>query len=73
MICDRIKLIASAHLDRQLTNNDARNYLGHVENCADCRAHLAELEQVSSVLKSTGRPDAPPELRSYVMSVISAG
>jgi anti-sigma factor RsiW len=72
MRCKKSEMTASAHLDRQLTRNEARNYQAHIENCDECRAHLIELEQMSLILKSAQRLDASPELRSYVMSVITA-
>jgi hypothetical protein len=69
--CNKSGLIASAHIDRQLTRNEASNYLAHIETCADCRTYLAELEQVSLILKTARRPDVSPRLRSYVMSAIT--
>lgn len=72
MKCNKSTRIASAHLDRQLTQNEATAYRAHIDTCTGCRAYLAELEQVSLLLKSAGRPVTPPELRSYIMSVITA-
>jgi hypothetical protein len=71
MRCNESELIASAHLDQKLTQNEASNYLTHIETCAGCRTYLAELEQVSLILKAARRPDVSPKLRSYVMSVIT--
>jgi hypothetical protein len=72
MRCSQSELIASSHLDQQLTENEATDYLAHVEACADCRAYLAELEQVSLILRQITRPDTPQELRDYVMSVVTS-
>jgi hypothetical protein len=72
MRCDKSGLIASAHLDRQLGQSDVVNYRAHVETCAGCQTYLAELEQVSLILKGSARPDVSPDMRSYVMSVITA-
>jgi hypothetical protein len=72
MRCDKSGLIASAHLDGRLGQSDVVNYLAHVETCAGCQTYLAELEQVSLVLKGSARPDVSPDIRSNVMSVITA-
>jgi putative zinc finger protein len=72
MRCNKSELIASAHLDQRLTQNEAMKYQAHVGICADCRGYLVELEQVSLILKSSWRPDAPRDLRRHIMSVITA-
>src|ERR1044072_3166094 len=72
MRCDKSVLTASAHLDQELTQNEARNYQAHIKTCTECCAHLQELEQMSLVLKSARRLDTSSGLRRYVMSVITA-
>jgi hypothetical protein len=72
MRCHKSALIASAHLDQRLTQNEVKNYRAHIEICANCRAHLTELEQMSLILKNSHPPEASPDLRSYIMSVITA-
>jgi hypothetical protein len=71
MRCHKSLLIASAHLDRRLSHREVKNYLAHVEACARCRAQLAQLEQVSLILKNADCPEASPDLRGYIMSVIT--
>jgi anti-sigma factor RsiW len=72
MRCSQSDKNASSHLDRQLAENEAIDYLAHVEACADCRTYLAELEQVSLILRRVARPDAPQGLRNRVMSEVTA-
>ena len=72
MRCNKSALIASAYLDQRLSQSEVKNYLAHVETCADCGTHLAELEQVSLILKNADSPEASPDLRGYIMSVITA-
>ena len=71
MQCDESELTASTHLDKRLTPNEERGYMVHLETCADCRTHLAELEQVSQILKNTPKPEVTPQLRRSVMNAIS--
>jgi len=62
------KPAASSYLDRQLSEIEANVFEGHLSICADCRAHLAETERVSLMLRQADRPSVPRELRSYIMT-----
>ena len=68
MECKKFELTASAYLDRQLHENDAVEYREHLAACEDCRLHFAEIERVSLALRNVDRPEAPRELRSYIMN-----
>jgi hypothetical protein len=71
MRCRYYKELASSYLDRQLTPREAVKYRQHHERCLACRIYLAELNQVSLVLKSTLQPEAPSRLRREVMVLIT--
>jgi len=73
MRCGQQKRFASAYLDGQLTLHEAVMYHQHCEACAACRIYLAELQQVSLMLKSTFQPESPLQLRREVMAAIAAG
>src|SRR5262245_61913218 len=68
MECKKFELTASAYLDRQLHENEAVEYREHLAACDGCRLHFTEIERVSLALRNVDRPDAPRELRSYIMS-----
>jgi hypothetical protein len=67
MGCKKFELMASAYLDRQLTDAETVAYRAHLAACGDCRLHLAEVEQASLMLRELRLPDTPRELRGYVM------
>lgn len=68
MECKKFELTASAYVDRQLHENEATEYREHLSTCEGCRLHLAEIERVSLALRTIDRPEAPRELRSYIMN-----
>lgn len=68
MECKKFELIASSYADRQLPEVEADEYRAHLSVCADCKLHLAEIEQVSLLLRSSQQPETPRELRSYIMT-----
>ena len=51
--CHLYKGFASAHMDGRREPPEAVKYEQHREACAACRVDLAELRQVSRVLKSS--------------------
>jgi hypothetical protein len=70
MSCTKYDLMASVYVDRRLSPAEADEYRSHLSDCAGCRQHLAEIEQVSLALKSAPEPVLPVELRSYVMTAV---
>jgi hypothetical protein len=68
MECKKFELTASAYIDRQLQESEAIEYREHLSACSGCRLNLAEIEQVSLMLRTSDRPEVPRELRSYVMA-----
>lgn len=72
MRCGQYKGFASAYIDGQLMLHEAVKYQQHREACTACRVDLAELQQVSLMLKCALQPNAPPQLRPGVMAVITA-
>ena len=68
MECKKFELAASAYLDRQLHENQAVEYREHLATCEGCRLHFTEIERVSLALRNVERPEAPRELRSYIMN-----
>lgn len=71
MECKKFQLTASAHIDRQLNENEAAQYRQHLSSCAGCRLHLAEIEGISLILRKTDQPAVPRELRSYILTEVT--
>lgn len=71
MGCKKFELTASAYLDRQLTLNQTSEYRAHLSTCENCCVDLAEVEQLSLALRRAKQPEAPLELRSYVMTAVA--
>lgn len=72
MECKTFELMASAYLDRQLTDAETVAYRAHLAACGDCRLHLREVEQASLMLRELPLPEAPRELHSYVMREVAS-
>ncbi len=70
MRCKDIQLMTSAYLDNELTAPETTAYGMHIAPCKTCRQHLEETKQASLFLKEARTPEAPRELRGYVMTAI---
>jgi len=64
--------MASAYLDRQLTDAETVAYHAHLAACGDCRLHLVEVEQASLMLRDLPPLETPRELHSYVMREVAS-
>lgn len=71
MRCGHYKEFASAYLDGQLTWREAVKYGQHREGCATCSTYLAELRQLSLMLKSIPPPEFPSQPRRGVIAMIA--
>lgn len=72
MECKKFELMASAYLDRQLTDAETIAYRAHLAACDDCRLHLVEIEQASMILRELPPLETPRELHSYVMREVAS-
>lgn len=70
MRCREFQSLASPYLDGLLSGDRAEKYLAHISACADCRNHLAEMRQISSMLRKMPIPETPRELHNYIMRPI---
>jgi hypothetical protein len=70
MVCEQFRSMASAYIDHQLTQSEATSYRAHLSACADCCAHLEEIEQNRLALRRAVAPELPRELHSYIMSAV---
>lgn len=70
MRCKTFETLTSAYLDRQLVNSEGADFHGHLSDCSSCRIHLAEVEELSLVLRRASHPEIPMELRGYVMAAV---
>ncbi|HJQ23636.1 MAG TPA: zf-HC2 domain-containing protein [Blastocatellia bacterium] len=71
MECKKFQIIASAYLDGQVTDAEAVASDAHLAACGDCRRHIAEVEQASSLLRELTTPETPRELHGYVMREVA--
>ena len=72
MECKKFELMASAYLDRQLTDAETVAYRAHLAACDDCRLRLVEVEQTSLMLRGLPPLETPRELHSYVMCEVAS-
>ena len=72
MECKKFELMASAYLDRRLTDAEMVAYRAHLSACGDCRLHLDEVEQASLMLRELQSPESPRELHGYVMREVAS-
>jgi len=70
MRCKTFESLTSAYLDRQLVDGEASDFHGHLSDCSSCQIHLAEVEELSLVLRRSSHPEIPMELRGYVMAAV---
>lgn len=72
MECKKFEWMASAYLDRQLTDAETVAYRTHLAECDECRLRLVEVEQASLMLRELPPLDTPRELHSYVMCEVAS-
>jgi hypothetical protein len=71
MECKKFEERASEYLDRRLDEDEATEYGSHLSACANCRAHLSEIQAVSLALKRSAEPEMPHELHGYIMNEVA--
>ncbi len=57
---EQIRSLLSAYLDEELTQADSQRVRLHLEDCAECREQLAQLERLKQLTGELVFPD-PPE------------
>ena len=68
MRCGRVRRYLNAYLDGELHAQRRSQAEAHLESCAECRAQLARLKELASLLESTSAPAAPSGFAGRVMS-----
>ncbi|KGN36213.1 anti-sigma factor [Knoellia subterranea] len=63
--------LAGAHAVDAVTDEERRSFELHLEECADCRAEVAELRATAAALAADTELTPPPALRGSVLSAIS--
>ena len=71
MKCSETRSLMSLGLDQATTGAERQKISAHVAQCAECRSHQANLEQVKNLLAGLGRKPAPPELALKLQVAIS--
>lgn len=61
--CIKAKTMFSMYLDHELNKDDKDALEMHLSSCSDCRAELAELQQVISLVAGIGEEDLPEEFK----------
>lgn len=71
MSCDRTKPLLGAYADGACTQAEADLVAGHLEDCADCRKRLQEIEEMTNMLRRSVAADAaPPGLWASVQETL---
>jgi len=70
-ICTKITTELKAFVDGELSQSLRANVERHVGECADCRRELAEIQKISSELKSLDTAVPRPELRNRILAQIA--
>jgi hypothetical protein len=70
MGCKEFKWSASSFVDRRLDADEAARFQAHLDMCADCRSYVADIRQVSLMLKGIEPPGLPEEIHGNVMSAV---
>jgi anti-sigma factor RsiW len=60
MRCEEVQDLASAWLDNEVSESDARAVAEHVAGCETCRAIIADMRLMSRGMARLGREPAPP-------------
>jgi anti-sigma factor RsiW len=68
MLCRNCHTRLSAYLDGELSGRELWDMKRHLDGCASCRAHLAELEALDAPLASPGTPEMPGDLEYRIMA-----
>jgi hypothetical protein len=71
--CEEIRVDLSAQLDGELEENATLSVREHLETCAACRRHQAELTQVRSALRLQVIDVPVPDFTSRVLAELRAG
>jgi anti-sigma factor (TIGR02949 family) len=64
--CDQVLELLEAHLDGDLSRDEARAVVDHLADCRGCAREAALAEAVRSELRAMPSFDAPPELLAAV-------
>lgn len=67
MSCKKFKILLSAYLDQEITNEEEEKLLEHLKKCADCARELEYLKEIKKVLllKERKRPQEFFETRLF--------
>src|ERR1041385_345144 len=72
MNCDEIQQLISLYVDNGLTPVERQTAYQHLEVCPVCRAHVAELRTLRSMLASLSRPSPPADLVPKINIALAA-
>lgn len=71
MLCEDVQDLASAWLDRELSETRARAVEAHMETCASCQAYTADLRILAAEMAHLGREPAPPGLEARIRAALA--
>ncbi len=66
MQCDRVQELLGAYRDGELSADERRAVLAHLDQCKACSALMATDDRIGQALKARGRTTAPPALAQRI-------
>jgi len=73
MACKKYKEKIVLHLYGELGENDAKNLMAHIEECAECAEEFAYTKKVFQVLDETKTDDVPEANWEHCWNIIDVG
>ncbi|MDI6817009.1 MAG: zf-HC2 domain-containing protein [Actinomycetota bacterium] len=67
--CDDVQELLSAYIDNELADDERRWVGAHLDECTECRATVAALQEAIAAVKSLDDFEVPPELTSNLRGI----
>jgi anti-sigma factor RsiW len=71
MRCEEVQDLASAWLDNELSDGNARMVAEHEASCEACHAYMTDLRLLSEQMTRLGREPAPPGLEERIRAMLA--
>jgi anti-sigma factor RsiW len=72
MMCKSVREMISPYIDEALEPSERDDFIRHIQECSECRAHYEEIRDVHALLAGAERYRAPAGFSSRVMASVKA-